>query len=286
MSHSWLSRANALATFAGTVLAVVCLAVTATGAADGAPRCAPAASTARCRGLRLARSLLPSRLKGSLVPSLPVTDYFHKSQPVLSCEFVGTEGLQKEFGHDRVRARPPPPPPLLLLSALRRRPPSLPVLLLPPRCCCRRVCACRGNNGAALISMHSSLGTPRLNLVSSPPCLPLLSPLHRACIMPTPPARSLPLSLLSWSPHPRPPLPARRRCRRPTSCSTSPPTCAASSAGTPSSWWVAKGRAPVRAHQAHVLPALESRRATGAVGGACRGSGAFGTRASGRRLPA
>ncbi|PSC70612.1 signal peptidase complex subunit 3B [Micractinium conductrix] len=58
MSHSWLSRANALATFAGTVLAVVCLAVTA-------------------------------------------TDYFHKSQPVLSCEFVGTEGLQKEFGHDR-----------------------------------------------------------------------------------------------------------------------------------------------------------------------------------------
>lgn len=33
MSHSWVSRANALATYAGTVLAVVCLAVTATGAA-------------------------------------------------------------------------------------------------------------------------------------------------------------------------------------------------------------------------------------------------------------
>lgn len=32
MSHTWLSRANALATYAGTVLAVVCLAVTATGA--------------------------------------------------------------------------------------------------------------------------------------------------------------------------------------------------------------------------------------------------------------
>lgn len=58
MSHTWLNRANALGTFAGTVLAVVCLAVTA-------------------------------------------TDYLHASHPRVSCGFVGTEGLQKEFGHDR-----------------------------------------------------------------------------------------------------------------------------------------------------------------------------------------
>ncbi|KAI7840972.1 hypothetical protein COHA_005201 [Chlorella ohadii] len=58
MTHSWVSRANALATYAGTVLAVVCLAVTA-------------------------------------------TDYFHRATPAVHCDFVGTEGLQKEFGHDR-----------------------------------------------------------------------------------------------------------------------------------------------------------------------------------------
>lgn len=29
------------------------------------------------------------------------TDYFHRSDPRVSCSFVGTEGLQKEFGHDR-----------------------------------------------------------------------------------------------------------------------------------------------------------------------------------------
>lgn len=58
MSATWLSRANALATFAGTVLAILALAVTC-------------------------------------------TDYLHKGQPVVEVNFVGTESLQKEFGHDR-----------------------------------------------------------------------------------------------------------------------------------------------------------------------------------------
>lgn len=56
--HSFWYRANALATFAGTVLAGMCLLVT-------------------------------------------ITDYFHTSHPSVSCTYLGVEGLQKEFGHDR-----------------------------------------------------------------------------------------------------------------------------------------------------------------------------------------
>lgn len=55
---TYLHRLNSLATFTGTVLAVACLAVTA-------------------------------------------TDFVHTGEPLVTCEHVGTEGLQKEFGHDR-----------------------------------------------------------------------------------------------------------------------------------------------------------------------------------------
>eukprot|EP00887_Chlorella_sp_A99_P006015 scaffold27.g6015.t1 len=30
-----------------------------------------------------------------------ITDYFHTSHPSVSCTYLGVEGLQKEFGHDR-----------------------------------------------------------------------------------------------------------------------------------------------------------------------------------------
>jgi hypothetical protein len=30
-------------------------------------------------------------------------DFVHSGKPLVTCEHVGTEGLQKEFGHDRVR---------------------------------------------------------------------------------------------------------------------------------------------------------------------------------------
>ncbi len=44
MTHSWVSRSNALATYAGTVLAVVCLAVTATGGVPADTHAAAAAA--------------------------------------------------------------------------------------------------------------------------------------------------------------------------------------------------------------------------------------------------
>ena len=103
-----------MATYAGTVLAVVCLAVTATGALSSA-------RILRARRPAL-RVLPPAPLLSTPRPhdACPA-DYFHKSAPVVRCDFVGTEGLQKEFGHDRVRARcrrswgalPLLPPPLL-----------------------------------------------------------------------------------------------------------------------------------------------------------------------------
>lgn len=100
MSHSWVSRANALATYAGTVLAVVCLAVTATGAAVASRLACRSAPFAVPAGLAILPSLPPFLTE----PPNALADYFHKSAPVVHCDFVGTEGLQKEFGHDRVRA--------------------------------------------------------------------------------------------------------------------------------------------------------------------------------------
>ena len=90
MSHSWLNRANALGTFAGTVLAVVCLAVTATG---------------DCWVGWWAGSLhIASPVCAALIAMTCVSaDLLHRSHPFVACDFVGTEGLQKEFGHDRVR---------------------------------------------------------------------------------------------------------------------------------------------------------------------------------------
>lgn len=102
MTHSWVSRANALATYAGTVLAVVCLAVTATG---GLPADAHAAAAMYQWSVRLPVQCPDSKpVLGSMPPLYSLADYFHRATPVVHCDFVGTEGLQKEFGHDRVRA--------------------------------------------------------------------------------------------------------------------------------------------------------------------------------------
>lgn len=34
-----------------------------------------------------------------------VADYFHKANPAVECSYSGVEGLQREFGHDRVSTR-------------------------------------------------------------------------------------------------------------------------------------------------------------------------------------
>ena len=34
------------------------------------------------------------------------TDYLHRANPAVECSFSGVEGLQREFGHDRVSLGP------------------------------------------------------------------------------------------------------------------------------------------------------------------------------------
>ena len=34
------------------------------------------------------------------------TDYLHRANPTVECSFSGVEGLQREFGHDRVSLGP------------------------------------------------------------------------------------------------------------------------------------------------------------------------------------
>jgi hypothetical protein len=94
--HSVTLRTNSLLTYAGSVLAVMCLAVTLTGK----------------------KVFLHVWCQISKEPSEPSSsshlifilddafvDVVHKATTFVDCAFVGIEGLQKEFGHDRVCGR-------------------------------------------------------------------------------------------------------------------------------------------------------------------------------------
>ena len=121
MTHSWVSRANALATYAGTVLAVVCLAVTATGGCLPTHMLLLLCTNGACAAASAVPGFQACPCLGG--PLYSLADYFHRATPAVHCDFVGTEGLQKEFGHDRVRAA------RRCCSALWGR------SALPPRCC-------------------------------------------------------------------------------------------------------------------------------------------------------
>jgi len=89
--HNFLQRTNALGTYAATVLAIMCIAVTFTGTFP-----------------ILASSLLSEsnnidQLAVTFTVPFFSTDHFHVSDPKVSLEFLGAEGLKKQKVGDRVR---------------------------------------------------------------------------------------------------------------------------------------------------------------------------------------
>lgn len=56
-----------------------------------------------CAYRRISRDVYNVSSISVLTPPSDFADVFHTAHPSVTCEFKGIDGLQREYGHDRVR---------------------------------------------------------------------------------------------------------------------------------------------------------------------------------------